>query len=64
MWAGTIGALFLLVLNGFDVSLPGQWFVGDFLTASIGIPVFLAIYLGHRAYRRQYGWSGSQVILP
>lgn len=56
MWAGTIGAVFLLVINGFQVFLPGQWSVGDFLTAYIGIPVFLAIYLSHRVYRRQDGW--------
>lgn len=56
MLAGTIGAFFLLVINGFQVFLPGQWSVGAFLTAYIGIPVFLAIYLGHRLYRRQDRW--------
>lgn len=38
MCAGTIGAVFLLVINGFQVLLPGQWSVDDFLTAYIGIP--------------------------
>ncbi|KAF4807993.1 putative proline-specific permease put4 [Colletotrichum siamense] len=56
MWAGTIGALVLMLINGFQVFLPGQWSVGDFLTAYIGIPVFLVIYLGHRLYFGQDAW--------
>ncbi|KAH9232558.1 hypothetical protein K456DRAFT_1750919 [Colletotrichum gloeosporioides 23] len=46
MWAGTIGAL---------------WSVGDFLTAYIGIPVFLVIYLGHRSYFSQDAWFKEAV---
>jgi amino acid transporter len=56
MWVGTIGAVFLMLINGFQVFLPGQWSVGDFLTAYIGMPVFLAIYLGHRSYCRHDAW--------
>lgn len=56
MLAGTCGAVFFLLINGFQVFLPGQWSVGDFLTAYIGIPVFLVIYLGHRAHFRQDPW--------
>lgn len=56
MWAGTIGALVLMLINGFQVFLPGQWSVGDFLTAYIGIPVFMVICLGHRSYFSQDAW--------
>ncbi|KAK2730805.1 proline permease [Colletotrichum kahawae] len=41
LWAVTIGAVILL---------------GDFLTAYIGIPVFLAIYLGHQCHSSQGAW--------
>lgn len=61
MWAGTIGSVVLVLINGFEVFLPGQWSVGSFLTAYIGIPVFLGIYLGHRAYHRQDPWFKEPV---
>lgn len=40
--------LFLLLANGFTVFLPGRFSASSFLTAYIGIPIFLGIYLVHR----------------
>jgi amino acid transporter len=47
----------LMLINGFTVFLPSQWSVKSFLTAYIGIPAFLVLYLGHRAYRWTDRWS-------
>lgn len=38
----------LLLLNGFANFLQGQWNTSNFVTAYIGIPIFLALYLSHR----------------
>lgn len=44
--------LFLLVLltltNGFQVFFPSEWNVSDFLAAYITLPLFVALYLGHK----------------
>ncbi|KAM0332203.1 hypothetical protein ACHAQA_002478 [Verticillium albo-atrum] len=47
-WISMFGFGILLLLNGFKVFLDGQWDVGTFLTAYIGIIVFFAIYFGHK----------------
>ncbi|KAH7324915.1 amino acid permease/ SLC12A domain-containing protein [Stachybotrys elegans] len=57
IYFGGITSVFLLFLNGFTVFFPDKWAVGDFLSAYIGIPVFLVIYLGHRVYARQDPWA-------
>jgi amino acid transporter len=50
---------FLSLINGFDVfffKVKGTKFnVSGFLTAYIGLPVFLAIYFGHVIYSRKQG---------
>ncbi|GAP85502.1 putative proline permease [Rosellinia necatrix] len=38
----------LLLLNGFYVFFPGRWSVGSFLSAYIGIPIFLFLWIGHK----------------
>ncbi|KAJ5087203.1 hypothetical protein N7456_010819 [Penicillium angulare] len=38
----------LLLLNGYSNFLSGQWNTSNFLTAYIGIPIFFALYFGHR----------------
>ncbi|ORY59649.1 amino acid permease/ SLC12A domain-containing protein [Pseudomassariella vexata] len=52
----TYVVLFLISLltltNGFQVFFPSQWSVSDFLAAYITIPIFLALYLGHKAFHR------------
>ncbi|KAF2090789.1 histidine permease [Saccharata proteae CBS 121410] len=44
------GFTFLCLINGYDVFWPSNWSVSTFLTAYIGIPIFLCIYFGHRIY--------------
>ncbi|KAL4962699.1 amino acid permease/ SLC12A domain-containing protein [Aspergillus stella-maris] len=38
----------LLLLNGFTVFFNGHWELSTFITSYIGIPIFLAFYLGHK----------------
>ena len=44
--------LFLVILltltNGFYVFFPSQWSVSSFLAAYITLPIFIALYLGHK----------------
>ncbi|KAI1459808.1 AAT family amino acid transporter [Annulohypoxylon moriforme] len=47
-WICMILFAVLLLLNGFTVFFPGKWSVSGFLTSYIGIPIFLAIWLGHK----------------
>ncbi|CAH0047203.1 unnamed protein product [Clonostachys solani] len=49
MHFGVLGSVILLLINGFDVFWPQYWSASDFLTAYIGIPAFLVLYIGHRA---------------
>lgn len=66
--------LFLLIIltltNGFQVFFPSEWNVGDFLAAYITIPIFLALYLGHKAYAattyvvKEISWNGRLQPLP
>lgn len=46
----------LLVLNGFSVFFPGHWSVSSFLTAYIGLPIFLTIYGVHRLLHLKEPW--------
>ncbi|KAF5234840.1 hypothetical protein FOXYS1_15686 [Fusarium oxysporum] len=46
----------LMLLNGFSVFFPGQWSAASFLTAYIGIPIFLTLYFGHRLWHKQDSW--------
>ncbi|APA13599.1 hypothetical protein sscle_11g083690 [Sclerotinia sclerotiorum 1980 UF-70] len=50
----------LLLCNGFSVFFHGKWNISSFLTAYIGLPVFLAIYIGHRIYY----WSDEWMLRP
>ena len=38
----------LMLLSGYKVFLPGLWNVSSFLTSYIGIPIFFALYFGHK----------------
>lgn len=42
----------LTLTNGFHVFFPENWSAANFLAAYITIPIFLALYLGHKAVRR------------
>ncbi|KAF2842993.1 histidine permease [Patellaria atrata CBS 101060] len=52
-----IGFGFLCIINGFNVFWPQNWSASSFLTAYIGIPIFLAIYGGHRVYSWSDPWA-------
>jgi amino acid transporter len=49
-------ALFVLVVltltNGFHVFFPKNWSAANFLAAYITLPIFLVLYVGHKALRR------------
>lgn len=47
-WVCGITFFILLLLNEFKVFLGNNWDTSSFLTAYIGIPIFLGLYFGHR----------------
>lgn len=49
-WVSMVSFGLLLLLNGFSVFFPGEFTASSFLTAYIGLPIFLCIYAGHRLY--------------
>jgi amino acid transporter len=42
----------LTLTNGFQVFFPKNWSAASFLAAYITIPVFLALYIVHKVFRR------------
>jgi len=56
-WVAMVFFAFLCLINGFAVFWPENWSASSFLTAYIGIPIFLAIYFGHRIYARNDPWA-------
>jgi amino acid transporter len=56
-WIALVGFVFLCLINGFNVFWPQNWTASSFLTAYIGIPIFLGIYFGHRIYARSDPWA-------
>lgn len=42
----------LTITNGFQVFVPKNWDVADFLAAYITLPIFLVLYLGHKLWFR------------
>jgi yeast amino acid transporter len=48
-----LGLVIVLTLtNGFQVFFPDNWSVSSFLAAYITLPIFLVLYLGHKAWFR------------
>ncbi|KAK7183446.1 hypothetical protein DPSP01_010554 [Paraphaeosphaeria sporulosa] len=48
-----LGVVSILTLtNGFQVFFPSNWAVSDFLAAYITLPIFIVLYLGHKAWFR------------
>ncbi|KAI4166143.1 MAG: hypothetical protein LQ342_000029 [Letrouitia transgressa] len=56
-WISLVGFVILSLINGFDVFFPGRFNASSFLTAYIGIPIFLAIYFGHRLWHWKDRWA-------
>ena len=55
-WVAIVAFTILCLVNGFNVFWPEKWSVTSFLTAYVGIPVFLAIYFGHKIYAWKDPW--------
>lgn len=51
-WITLVAFTLLCLLNGFTVFLPSKWSPADFLSAYIGLPLFLIVYLIHRFWYR------------
>lgn len=47
----------LCLLNGFTVFFPSNWSASSFLTAYVGIPMLVVIYLVHRVVFRHNKWA-------
>jgi yeast amino acid transporter len=60
-YVAIVGFSFLLLINGFDVFWPENWSAESFLTAYIGIFVFVAIYAGHKIF---YAWNDPWFHAP
>lgn len=56
-YVAIVGFTFLCLINGFNVFFPEIWSVSGFMTAYVGIPLFLVIYFGHRAYTWKDPWA-------
>lgn len=64
-WAILIFYFVLCLLNGFTVFFPSHWSVSDFLSAYIGIVLFILVYLVHHFYAREpWAIPPSMVDLP
>jgi yeast amino acid transporter len=53
----------LCLLNGFTVFFPSEWSIADFMSAYIGIPLFVAVYLVHRLIKRTDPWAISSELV-
>ncbi|KFZ22945.1 hypothetical protein V502_02581 [Pseudogymnoascus sp. VKM F-4520 (FW-2644)] len=49
-WITGVAFTILCLANGFTVFWPSKWAASSFLTAYIGVPLFIVIYLVHRIY--------------
>ncbi|EOD45295.1 putative proline permease protein [Neofusicoccum parvum UCRNP2] len=65
-WVSLFFFTILLLCNGFTYFYPGQFTVSGFLTTYIGIPLFLALWIGHklvRGLKDPWMWSPAEVDL-
>lgn len=56
-WYAIVFFTFLTLINGFTVFWPENWSASSFLTAYVGIPIFLVIYFGHRLTHWKDPWA-------
>ncbi|KAL1305184.1 hypothetical protein AAFC00_002105 [Neodothiora populina] len=61
-WFSLIVMIILTLTNGFYVFVPSRWNVSDFLVAYITLPIFLVLYLGHKAWFKTPWAIGVQDI--
>ncbi|OJJ45921.1 hypothetical protein ASPZODRAFT_133789 [Penicilliopsis zonata CBS 506.65] len=59
-WLATVAFPVLLLCNGFHVFFPGNWSVSSFLTAYVGLVIFIFVYLVHRVLH----WSDPWLYSP
>lgn len=55
-WIAMVSFTVLTLINGFDVFFPEKFNASSFLTAYVGIPLFLCIYAIHRIVHWSEGW--------
>jgi len=64
---GSYIAIFMFTLlcltNGFTCFWPQNWSASSFLTAYIGIPIFVVMYVGHRIvfWKDKWAWDPAEV---
>lgn len=56
-WIAMVAFVILTLINGFDVFFPGRFTASSFLTAYVGIPIFLVVYFGHRLFHWKDKWA-------
>jgi len=56
-WIAMVAFIILTLINGFDVFFPGRFTASSFLTAYVGIPIFLGIYGVHKAFHWNEKWA-------
>lgn len=56
-WIALVGFTILVLINGFTVFFPSEWSPSSFLTAYVGIPIFLVLYFAHRIYAWHDPWA-------
>ncbi|KAF5576975.1 amino acid transporter AAT family [Fusarium pseudocircinatum] len=52
--------LIIIVFNGFAVFFPGNWDVYNFVTAYVGIPIFLVLLFGFKLLKRTHWLPSSE----
>ncbi|MBW0498592.1 hypothetical protein O181_038307 [Austropuccinia psidii MF-1] len=55
-WFGLVTCSIIIIFNGFEVFLPGQWRLEKFLTCYLPIAVFAILFFAHR------WWTGARMI--
>lgn len=64
-WFAMVMFTLLCLTNGFTVFFPKNWSPSSFLTAYIGIPIFVVMYFGHRIWfwKDSWAWAPDEVDL-
>ncbi|CCH59939.1 hypothetical protein TBLA_0C01240 [Henningerozyma blattae CBS 6284] len=49
-----ISFIIITITNGFDILIPRNWNVSDFIAAYLTLPIFLMIWIGHKFYKYRF----------